>query len=189
MKDSLRVEKYDISTFYNNLKSLPIFIDSELNIEATAIYENQIFLFNRKKNLIIQFDYSDFLKHIKGESPFPQPKIKQYSLPKINGIESGFSGATALKKEPKIIFTASVEDTDNAYDDGEILGSYLGIIDISKNKMSNSFDYCQIPNDTINLKVESVSVEKEISSGKANVVLITDDDNGNSIILKSIMKW
>lgn len=189
LKDSLTIEKYDISDFYSNLRNLPIFKDSELNIEATAFLNNQIFLFNRKRNMIIKFEYKDLLAYLRGEMAFPKPKIRQFFLPKINGIEAGFSGATALISEPKIIFTASVENTNNAYDDGEILGSFIGIIDISDNNVSESFNYCQIPNVEANLKVESVTVEKEISSGKTKVVLITDDDKGNSIIIPSLLLW
>ncbi|WP_405325980.1 DUF6929 family protein [Leeuwenhoekiella sp. LLG6367-2.1] len=189
LKDPLLIENYDSSDFYTNLKNLPLFKDSELNIEAAAFYNNQIFLFNRNKNLILEFDYKELVTHLQGKTAFPQPKIREYSLPRIKGIEAGFSGATALKNESKIIFTASVEDTDNAYDDGEILGSFIGVIDISHNNSSESFVYCKIPNQGAHLKVESVSVEEEISSGKAKVVLITDDDKGNSIILKCMLNW
>lgn len=49
LKDSVHVEPLDISDFYNNLRNLPLFNDSELNIEATAFHNNQIYLFNRKK--------------------------------------------------------------------------------------------------------------------------------------------
>lgn len=189
LKDSLIIEKYDISDFYSKLRNLPIFKDSELNIEATAFRNNQIFLFNRKKNLIIRFEYKDLLAYLRGEITFPKPEIRQYFLPKINGIEAGFSGATALIDEPKIIFTASVENTDNAYDDGEILGSFIGIIDISNNNFTNSFNYCKISNAGANLKVESITVEKEISPGKTKVVLITDDDKGNSTILEGLLLW
>jgi hypothetical protein len=82
-----------------------------------------------------------------------------------------------------------VENTDNAYDDGEILGSLIGIIDISNNTIATSFDYCKISNAGAHLKVESVTVEKEISPGKTEVVLITDDDKGNSIIVKGLLQW
>ena len=129
------------------------------------------------------------LSYIKGEFIFPEPEIRQFLLPKINGIEAGFSGATALKDEAKIIFTASVENTDNAYDDGKILGSFIGIIDISNNTISETFDYCLIPNTDADLKVESVTIEEEISSKKTKVVLITDDDKGNSTIIKSLLLW
>ena len=189
LKDSLIVERYDIADFYSKLRNLPIFKDSELNIEATAYRNNQLFLFNRKKNLIIRFDYKDLLAYIKGERVFPKPEIRQFFLPEINGIEAGFSGATALIDEPKIIFTASVENTDNAYDDGEILGSLIGVIDISNNTIAKSFDYCKISNAGAHLKVESVTVEKEISPRKTEVVLISDDDKGNSVIVTGILQW
>ncbi len=145
LNDSMLIESYGIVEFYNSLRSLPILNDFELNIEATAFYNNQLYLFNRKKNLIIRFEYKELLAHIKGEVAFPQPEIWPFSLPKINGIESGFSGAATLKNEPKIIFTASVEDTDNAYDDGEILGSFIGMIDISNKNVSEVLNYCHIP--------------------------------------------
>ncbi len=61
LKDPMIIEKYDISELYNNLKDLTIFNDSELNIEATAFRHSQIFYFNRKKNLIIKFEYKDLL--------------------------------------------------------------------------------------------------------------------------------
>lgn len=189
LKDSLIIEKYDITDLYTELKALPIFSDSELNIEATAFSDNQLFLFNRKKNLIIKFNYRDLLSYLRAEAAFPEPEIRQFALPQINGIEAGFSGATALKNEPKIIFTASVENTGNAYDDGEILGSFIGVIDVSTNNFTDSFTYCQIPNAEAKLKVESVTVEEEVSSGETKVILITDDDKGNSIILKSMLVW
>ena len=189
LKDPMIIERYDISELYNNLRNLPILKDSELNIEATAFRNNQIFLFNRKKNLIIKFNYQDLLTYIKGERDFPEPEIRQFYLPKINGIEAGFSGATAIQDEAKIIFTASVENTDNAYDDGEILGSFIGMIDISNNKISQFFEYCEIPNTAANLKVESVTIEEEISSGETKVILITDDDMGNSTLLESMLTW
>tara|TARA_R100000935_G_scaffold58341_1_gene94973 strand:+ start:468 stop:1403 length:936 start_codon:yes stop_codon:yes gene_type:complete len=189
LKEPMIIERYDISELYNKLKNLPIFKDSELNIEATAFRNNQIFLFNRKRNLIIKFNYQDLLTYIKGERDFPEPEIKQFILPKINGIEAGFSGATALQDEAKIIFTASVENTANAYDDGEILGSFIGMIDISNNQVSQYFEYCEIPNTEANLKVESVTIAEEISLGETKVMLITDDDKGNSTLLESMLTW
>lgn len=189
LKDSFSIETYDISGFYENLRHFPILHDSELNIEATAFHNNQIFLFNRKKNLVIRFEYNELLAYLRGETAFPKPEIKSFALPTINGIEAGFSGATALKGEAKIIFTASVENTNNAYDDGDILGSFIGMIDISNNNISDDFNYCEIPNTETHLKVESVTVEKETASGKTEVILITDDDKGNSIILKGMLLW
>lgn len=177
------VEKYQITDLYDSLRNLPILRDSELNIEAAAFHNNRLFLFNRRKNVIFNFDYTDLFAHISGDRVFPNPEIVEFDLPKINGIEFGFSGATTLKGQSKIIFTASVEDTPNAYDDGEILGSIIGMIDIENDKVKDTFRYCPIPNTEENLKVESVTVDEEISAGKTKVILVTDDDLGNSIII------
>ena len=189
LNEALSIEKYDISEFYNNLKKLLLLRDTELNIEAAAFRDKQIFLFNRKKNLIITFEYESLLSHFKGEIAFPKPKITPFILPKLNGIEAGFSGATALKGTSKIIFTASVEHTDTAYDDGEISGSFIGMIDVSTSNISEFYKYCLIPTTGVPLKVESVTIEEEMSPGKTKIIMITDDDKGNSIVLKSVLTW
>jgi hypothetical protein len=183
------IEQYDISEFYSSIKELPIMQNSELNIEGVAYYEEDIFLFNRQNNLILKYNYKELLNYFKLGKSAPIPEIKQCKLPNINNIEAGFSGAVALKNEPLIIFTASVENTNNAYDDGEILGSFIGIIDISDKDISNVIDFCEISSSNKKLKVESVSVENENSDRVTDIVLITDDDKGNSIILKGKLTW
>ncbi len=187
--ENLITAAYDVSDFYNKLRKLSVFQNSELNIEAAAFHEENIYLFNRKKNLILKFDYQDLLAYIKSDAEFIEPDITEFYLPKINGVEAGFSGATTLKDEPKLIFTASVENTDNAYDDGQIFGSIIGVIDISNGRVSDNFECCKVLSNDTHLKVESVTVVEEISSGKTKVVLITDDDLGNSIILKGMLLW
>ena len=59
LTNPLSIEKYDLTEFYQNIKNTPLMQDSELNIEATAYHNNQIFLFNRIKNIIFQFDYKN----------------------------------------------------------------------------------------------------------------------------------
>lgn len=178
----------DISEFYTRFRNLPILKGSELNIEGTAFYDGQLYLFNRRKNVLFKFDYQDFLKFLKGESSFPKLMFKEYALPKINGVEAGFSGATILKNEPKIIFTASVEDTPNAYDDGAILGSFIGMFDISNNCLSENIDYCPVLNVDDNLKIESVTIIEE-KSGEAEIIMIGDDDQGGSMLINGLIYW
>lgn len=189
LNEQITVEKYDLTEFYNHLRSLPVLKDAELNIEATAFHEGQLYLFNRRKNIIFKFDYGQFLSFLKDDTALPTIEIHDYILPTIKKVEAGFSGATILKHQPKIIFTASVEDTDNPYDDGEILGSFIGMIDISNKTISDHFDYCELSNSEEHYKVESVTIEEEISVGKTKIILITDDDEGNSMILESVLLW
>ena len=189
LNQEITVEKYDITSFYNHLRSLPVLKDAELNIEATAFHEDQLYLFNRRKNIIFKFDYGQFLSFLKDEASLPMIEVHDYILPTINKVEAGFSGATILKDQTKIIFTASVEDTDNPYDDGEILGSFIGMIDISNKTISDQFEYCELSNSEEHYKVESVTIDEEISVVKTKIILITDDDEGNSMILESVLLW
>src|SRR3712207_8318455 len=54
--------------------------------------------------------------------------------PEINGLKAGFSGASFF--EDKIFITASVENTNDAYLDGEVLGSFVGYIPRSEEHTS-----------------------------------------------------
>lgn len=181
LKDTLSINSYCISSFYSKLRKFKILENEELNIEAVAFHNEQVYLFNRGKNIIFSFIYKDLIKYFKDLAPFPEPKTTLFDLPKIKGIEAGFSGATILNRKPLIIFTASVENTNNAYNDGEILGSFIGIINLSNNVVSTSYRSVAIPFQVKPIKVESVTIESEITSRKTRVVLVTDDDEGNSM--------
>ncbi|MDO6518140.1 hypothetical protein Q4562_12915 [Zobellia uliginosa] len=146
LEDSLRIKTYNISPFYDNLRALKAMENEALNIEAVAFQKDKIYLFNRGKNIIFEFTYDDFLAYLEGSAPFPKPVLTEFSLPKINGRESGFLGATIVKDTSMILFTASVENTSNAYDDGEVWGSFIGTIPISNNTVLNSYGATRIPN-------------------------------------------
>ena len=189
LPETIIIDSYHITAFYDHLRRMPELRDSELNIEATAYHNGNLYLFNRKKNLILKFNYEKLLNFILEGTAFPPPEIREFKLPAMSGIEAGFSGATAFKYSARIIFTASVENTSNAYDDGEILGSLIGCIYISRDTISDVIDYCFIPNSTENFKVESVIIIEEISDLKTKVALITDDDLGNSILIETDLLW
>ncbi|MDO5608609.1 MAG: hypothetical protein Q4G08_09170 [Capnocytophaga sp.] len=176
-------EVFPITDFYNHLRELPEFQNTELNIEAAAYHKGEMYLLNRRKNLIISFVYQDFIAYLKNGGTLPELEITPCRLPEIQGFEYGFSGATFLPNSGEILFTASAEATDNAYDDGEILGSILGIMD----KNGSVKKYVNIPqNDSEPLKIESVTV-LNTDNGEYELLLVSDDDQGNSVFVKGIV--
>ena len=183
------VQSYTIADFYDSLRNLDILKTSHLNIEAVAYRNNHLYLFNRGRNLIISFIYNDFLSYLEGHAALPKLEVNSYSLPKINGLEAGFSGATTLKNHPYIIFTASVEDTPNAYDDGEIMGSFIGMIKIENDAPSRFLKSAILPITKEKLKVESVTIKEEVKLGETLIVLVTDDDLTESHIMECRMLW
>ena len=189
LKDEMEVETYSISDFYAHLKTLDIFSDTELNIEAAAVHKEKLFLLNRRKNLVISFSYKEFLNHVIHKDSLPEVKITEVQLPEVKGIEAGFSGATALQEKPVLIFTASVEDTDNAYDDGEVLGSFIGLLDIGSGELIGELYPIESPDETHGpLKVESVAIEKVISDKEFRLLLTTDSDGGDSLLLRAELR-
>lgn len=182
-------KEYNIALFYDHLRNLEIMRGYELDIEGLAFDGDLLYLFNRGRNIIFNFPYSDFIKYCETGKNFPIPKVKLFSLPKINGLQAGFSGASSFKEKPYLIFTASVEDTPNAYDDGDILGSFIGLIEMKNGEISDDVLIVQIPNPGFPLKVESVIINKIISETQTDLILVTDNDGKPSEILKIRMTF
>jgi hypothetical protein len=190
-EDLQNLKYYSLIGFYNQIKAFANITDAELNIEAAEIICDRLFLFNRRKNLIFEYKLSEFFNYLneKGENPFP--KIYKFSLPAIRGIEAGFTGAGQLPGDQKIIFTATVEDTPNNIDDGEVLGSFIGIISLADLQDYNRPDCIPIAvdNEVLKIKVESVTMLNQTKTGEAEILMVTDSDGGLSEIINAKLKW
>ena len=184
------IKTRSLQALYHHLQALPALKGTELNIEGAAIHENKLFLFNREDNVVLQFQLTDFISFIKNEGSFSKPKVFKIILPEINGIEAGISGADLIPGSDTILFTASVEDTPNPIDDGEILGSFVGVIDI--NDLQNQYHPKTVmlsrQGKPLEIKVESVSVLNK-SGREAEIILVTDSDGGNSEIINAIFRF
>ena len=187
--EEVTYKQYDISLLYEYIRGLEIMRGYELDIEGLAIYGELLYLFNRGRNILFSFPYMAFISYCLSGTHFPTPKVKLYTLPEINGLQAGFSGATSYGQKPYLIFTASVEDAPNSYDDGDILGSFIGIIAINNGVPSNDFIVEKIPNPGTPLKVESVIVDKILSETEAELILVTDNDGKPSEILRLRMTF
>lgn len=186
-EESIEFKQYDISEFYGYLKNLDIMKGQELDIEGLAIYNDILFLLNRAQNLIFSFSLKDFLEYCRGNSNFPIPETEYFELPKIDSLKSGFSGATFLGNN--LLFTSSVEDAPNAYDDGDIFGSFIGFLRYQNGEFARDAYIAEIPNPGFPLKVESVILDKMLSDSELEVVVVTDNDGKPSQILRLLLKF
>ena len=161
------------------------------NIEAVAITSDSIYLFHRgnlSTNFIAAVSKFDFLKYFDIGSPIPQINLHQFNLPDHEGTSSGFSGACITPDSLGLLFTASLEATDNEIYDGEVVGSYVGLIPlrtINKGKYIASIltdrDKSILP-----LKLEGISVIKNISAKheQFQALAVIDNDDGTSKFVK-----
>ncbi len=115
---SKTINNNDFSKPYDSLMKVSGIASENMNIEGFIYSPNKALLFQRGNGekgingvFEIKSDNSEIVFH----------KIK---LPKINNIEAGFTDAILV--DETIYFLASVENTTSTYDDGEILGTFLG---------------------------------------------------------------
>src|SRR5690606_34289794 len=146
--------------FSSHLRAEAGLKEEELNIEAAEAYKDQLFLFNRGKNIVIKCRLSQFMAYLKENKEIHELEVFKIDLPDINGIQSGFSGASLDPDHGILFFTATVENTDNWIDDGEVLGSFIGAIELKDLKDGMKPDHIAIllDKDHLKIKVESIAV-------------------------------
>ncbi|HEX8574694.1 MAG TPA: hypothetical protein VF677_00215 [Flavobacterium sp.] len=112
----------DLQPLFDKLKKTAAITSTDLNIEGAVWYNNSWLLFQRgngekAKNGVFVVDEKANKK-----------KFHPITLPKIQNIEATFTDAVLVKDQ--VYFLAAVENTVSTYDDGDILGSFIGIINL-----------------------------------------------------------
>jgi hypothetical protein len=173
---SNHVETFDLEAFYEEFRKKAHIKLEDFNLEALAYYDQKLYFFNRGTNEIISLKQNSFFDFIHGE--LTDLKIKKYriELNDINGAKSGISGAT-ISENGIVLFCASAEETNDWYNDGEIVGSSIGWFHI--NEMEKHFQVFTQPlvlnGNIIKTKIESLAIEF-IDDEKAKLFLVADND-------------
>jgi hypothetical protein len=180
---------FSLSELYEVIRKKSGLGKKDLNIEAATADAKNLYLFNRGKNRIIIFKLKKFLKYLSGKSACPVPEIFKIKLPKIGKIKAGFSGASTSPDGKSLIFTASVENTSDWVDDGEILGSFVGVIPLRKlrDQMTAKCVPIMSADKVLEIKVESVSVSHVDALNGIHLLLVTDSDGKESELLEAVL--
>ncbi|CAM4312707.1 DUF6929 family protein [Gillisia limnaea] len=191
LKEPPELKTYNLTGFYSVLKELKLTKGYELNIEAVAMHADSLMLFNRGQNLIFKLDYSGFLHYLSNEKKLPEIEVIEIQLPHINQITAGFSGATIIPGTRTLLFTTTVENTPNAYDDGEVLGSFLGMVNLEELSDPGALKYALLKKnrEAWKIKIESVAVVKSISPKQLEILLVSDSDGAESQLIRGTLSW
>jgi len=122
---------YDQSKNFRDLEKTFNLKPNQLNIEGVFNYNDFVYLFQRGNGLNNQNGILKFHNFGKKASEF-----HKILLPKINNIEASFTDAILVDKT--IYFLAAVENTISTYEDGEILGTFLGKINLESLTLENT---------------------------------------------------
>jgi hypothetical protein len=121
----------DLTDLYAVMQNFGAIKPEDFNLEG-AIYNGESwFLLNRgngssNKNVLFTIEGKNLTNDFSILS-------NAYKLPKIKGVRSSFTDAILV--DNSIYFLATAEDTESTYDDGEVLGSLIGSINLKTMKI------------------------------------------------------
>lgn len=130
--DTKKVIEHDLLPLYTAMKKAHAIDDDNLNIEGAIFTGHQWFLFNRgngsaMKNGIFSVKGAD-LANAKSAD------FTSIALQETNEPIASFTDAILYQKQ--IYFMAAAENTTSTYNDGKILGSYIGSLDLATLKLN-----------------------------------------------------
>ena len=161
----------DLSKIYKRLIESISIADKDLNIEGAVISDKTIYFFQRGN--CSSAPNGIFCYNKKSKSV----QFKVITLPKISGIECTFTDAILI--DHTIYFLAAAENTTSTYDDGEVMGSIIGTIDL---KTMNLKNYLQIGDKH---KFEGLTFYKKTAT---QIELLLCEDNDTEGLLSVIYK-
>ena len=155
-----------------------------LNLEAAAATETELLLFQRTVGradaaLLFALPLAETLVFLTSPAPAAPPAARPlvFELPLIDGCAAGFSGATFA--DGQLFVSASVEDTADAVLDGEVLGSFVGVVDVAA-RTATFARLAWADGRAYHGKVEGLAVRRQLAAGHFELLLVTDDDAGGS---------
>ena len=174
-------EAVDLTALYDALRA-QLLIGVVLNLEAAATTATELLLFQRTVGradaaLLFVLPLVAVLDFLQGNAPVPAAHQLVFELPLIDGCPAGFSGATFV--DGRLFVSASVENTADAVLDGEVLGSFVGVLDV----LAGTADFARLAwadGRAYLGKVEGLAVRQHLAPGRFELVLVTDDEAGGS---------
>ncbi len=169
--ESKEIKTIDFSKYFESFKKIASLFNDELNIEGLIIGSDK-FLFFQRGNSINASNGIFILDKITNEVEF-----KTISLPKLNNIEATFTDAILVNEI--IYFLAAVENTTSTYDDGEILGTFIGQLN------ANDFSLVKIQLISEKNKFEGITLFKQ---NETEIEFLLCEDNDNDLLESKIYK-
>ena len=128
------VRATDLSDLYATMQSFGEIQPADFNIEG-VVYDGTDWYFLQRGN---GGSGKNGIFTVNGdiESDTYSIVFNEYKLPKIGGVETSFTDAVLIGS--KIYFLATAENTMSSYDDGDVLGSIIGRLDLKKMKIEKT---------------------------------------------------
>jgi len=117
------------------------------------------------------------------DKPLPEFTSYVFTLPLINQVQTGFSGASYCPANNTLYVSLSAEATKDAYNDGDIQGSYIGQIHLKKDiPQKIKLWPIKFKSGFLPTKLESICLPP--NNKEKRIFAISDNDDGTTKIYR-----
>lgn len=166
-----QVSRVDVSDLFLELEK----DFSELNIEGSALVPGFVCLAQRGnsaegRNALIFLDHAGFVDALTSSKSISAKTIRRTQAVELGTIDSIPLSITDISPTPNgnLLFTAAAEDTQNTFEDGEIRGSCVGVMNLD-GKVEAMIQIAE------RVKLEGIAFD----SKRKKIYLVTDADEPN----------
>ena len=162
-----------------------------INIEGAAIIGQTLYMAHRggdkSPNVLFSMLAQDFVLYLTTDPALPPAfEWREVELPAIDGFKSGFSSLAPLS-DTELLFTASVEASDEPPFDGKIMGSFVGILPLDATQKPQ-YDLLHEADGSARIsKLESISL-KHKTDKSIFVQAVSDNDNGTTELFELVLE-
>ena len=135
--DGAVVEEFPAGAFFKGLHKHHAFAGDELNVEGLVVDGDRARFFNRGNgageavDAVGEVSLQALLKHLRDPLLHAAPslsRVQGFELGAIDGVRLTFTDATR-HPDGRTLFLAAAEDSPNTYDDGDVKGAAIGVLD------------------------------------------------------------
>ena len=146
-----------------------------LNIEGAAVVNGRLRLLQRGNDAqgvdaLVDLDFERVVRALETGHPLgPETvrTVKRWELGRAGGVRLTFTDASPLP-DGRMVFTAAAEDTQNAYLDGPVTGSAVGLL---------APDGTPLFLDAVDARVKLEGVSASLQHGRVHLLLVADADD------------
>ncbi len=183
--------RLDLAPLYSFLKEE--YHIADLNIEGITTTEDHIFFVQRGNlagdNYLFQFPIDELIPYVLGHhTNLPKATARLFDLGATGTVPRGFGGLQTLNNT-QLLAVVAVENTKSTYLDGQTLGSYLAIIDLTLSTSTIEVVPLEMNGQALLEKAESLAILERVSDRELIVLIASDNDDLPSSLIKARVQF
>lgn len=187
VEPSLSYRMIDAKALYARWRENQAFAGKDLNLEGALVVDDEIWFFQRgnsvqSDNAIGSMRLQDFVRYLDDGALPAFLHVEAFPLGEVRGVPWRTTDA-AQTPEGEIFGLAAAEDTDNPYDDGDILGSILVRLEGRKlpGLRYHTLPIVDLDGKPTQRKIEGIDYQRGGTDAPLRFWAVTDEDDEEAV--------